>query len=79
MDPHCAQAVALAALQVANRFARDELAPYLAGVDADGALALRKTLGLQSPLARRPGSQSSGPAVSEPRGLAAGLTRTPTT
>ncbi|HEY2403773.1 MAG TPA: hypothetical protein VGI23_25700, partial [Steroidobacteraceae bacterium] len=37
MDPHRAQAVALAALRLRNRFARDELAPYLAGVDADRA------------------------------------------
>src|SRR4051812_5735817 len=31
MDPHRAQAVALAALRVRNAFARDALAPYLAG------------------------------------------------
>jgi dihydroorotate dehydrogenase len=38
MDPHRAQAVALAALRWRNRFARDELSPYLAGIDAHRAV-----------------------------------------
>jgi dihydroorotate dehydrogenase len=39
LDPHRAQAVALAALRLRNRFARDALAPYLVGAGASAERA----------------------------------------